>query len=162
MQSNDANDVIGKGREGGRIKSKFNHWLHPCLAFEWVILGVKLDESDLKRVTELWEDVINPACLKFEEETGKPAEALREAITAGFERRVKKFHQWNAWERVWWSKIPDIENSALIGMYLSRCNCLPLTRYIAQISSTNPAAMNMKRRLENSTARQKKMPGFRR
>jgi len=97
--------------------------------FEPVTLGVKLDQSDLKRVADLWEDAVNPACLKFEAETGKPAEALREAIAAGFERRVKKFHRWNAWERVWWSRLPNIEDRALIGTLLPRCDSSPLTQF---------------------------------
>ena len=161
MQSNDVNDVIGKGKEGERIKSKFNHWLHPCLVFELVKLGVKLDESDLKRVADLWTDVINPACLKFEAETGKPAEALREAIAAGFERRGKKVHRWNAWERLWWSKVPHIEDKSIISTLLPHCNCPPLTTCITQTYSTTPVAMSMKRRLRNDTTGPKLMTGCR-
>jgi hypothetical protein len=149
MQRNDENDVIGEGGEGRENKSKLIHWFHPCLAFERVILGVKLDQSDLERVADLWENLINPACLQFEAETGKPAEALREAITAGFERRVKKFQRWNAWQRIWWSRMPDIEDRALIGTLLPRCNRPPLARCIAQIDSTSPVATTMTRGLQD-------------
>jgi hypothetical protein len=141
--------VIGKGVEGRKTKSKLTHWLHPCLAVEWVILAVKLDQSNLKRVADLWEDIINPACLQFEVETRKPAEALCEAITVGFERHVKKLHWWNAWQHIWWSRVPDIEDKALIGMLLPCCNCPPLTRCIAQNNFTSPAATTMIRRLWN-------------
>src|SRR5258708_7388939 len=122
--------MISKGGEGERIKSKLEHWLHPCLAFEQVILGVKLDESDLKCVADLWEDVINPACIKFAEDTRKPAEAFREAIVMGFERHVKKFHWWNTWERIWWSTVPEIQSKDLLGKLYPCHNCPLLTRCI--------------------------------
>ena len=87
-----------------------------------MILGVKLDASDRKRINEFWENVVNPACLKFAEDTGKPAEAFREAIAVGFDRHAKKLNQWNAWERIWWSKLPDEEDSSQMGTLLPHCN----------------------------------------
>lgn len=146
MQSNAGDDVTSKGREG---RSKLNSWLHACLAAEQVILGAKLDGSDIKHVADLWDEVINPACLRFQEETGKPAHLLREAITVGFERRVKKFHRWNAWEQLWWNKLPNIEDKGVRGMLLPHCRCLPLTGCIPQIFSTRPALKPMIRKLQN-------------
>ena len=149
MESNDENDVISEEREGRRTKSKLYCWLCSCLAFKLVILEVELDQSDLKRVADLWNDVINPACLQFEKDTGKPAEAMREAIAGGFERRVKTFHRWNAWQRIWWNNIPDIEDKAIIGMSFLCYICSPLTKCITQSNSIRPAAVNIKRRSQS-------------
>jgi hypothetical protein len=123
--------------------------LYSCLVFELVLLGVELNESDLKRVADLWNNVVNPACLQFEKETGKPAEAMREAIAGVFERRVKKFHQWNAWQRVWWNKMPTIEDKTILSALLYWCNCLPLTECITQSDSTRAAAVNTMRRSQS-------------
>lgn len=99
-----------------------------------MISGVKLDASDRKRINEFWENVVNPACLKFAEDTGKPAEAFREAIAVGFDRHVKKLNQWNAWERVWWSKLPDDEDSSQMSTLL----CTPLQ--LSSLDETCPSA----------------------
>jgi hypothetical protein len=69
---------------------------------------VKLTEEDLQRVTDLWDDVITPACVQFEKETGKAAEAFLEAIIAGIEGRVVKQNSWNAFERIWWDNRPQV------------------------------------------------------
>jgi hypothetical protein len=149
MQPNDENDAIEKEKEGRRIRSKLNYWLYSCLVYKLVVLGVELDQSDLKRVADLWNNVINPACLQFEKETGKPAEAMREAIAGGFERRVKTFHRWNAWQRIWWNKMPNIGDKAIISASLSCCNCPPLTGCITQSDSTRAATVNIQRRLQS-------------
>jgi hypothetical protein len=80
---------------------------------------MKLDKTDLGRINELWEDVINPECLRFEKETGKPAELFREALAGVFERRVSTTHPWNAWQRVWWSEMGKIEDTGLLGTSIS-------------------------------------------
>jgi hypothetical protein len=69
---------------------------------------MKLTEEDLQRVADLWDDVITPACVQLEEETGKPAEAFLEAIIAGIEGRVVKQNSWNAFERIWWDNQPQV------------------------------------------------------
>jgi hypothetical protein len=79
---------------------------------------VKLDKDDLKQVADLWDEYINPACIQFEKETGKPAEALCNAIVAGFERCTKQVQHWNAWQCVWWSRIPEVNDTDLIGELL--------------------------------------------
>ena len=75
--------------------------------------GVKLDEDDHRRIADLWNDIINPACVEWGRETGKPAEAYREAVVGAFERQLTKFNPWNAWQRVWWHGLPDIEDDGL-------------------------------------------------
>jgi hypothetical protein len=74
----------------------------------------------------LWDGVINPACLRWSEETGKPAEAYREAIAGGFEKPVMKLNTWNAWQRGWWNGLPDIEDEGLQGKFLA----IPLILYV--------------------------------
>ncbi len=66
--------------------------------------GVKLSKEDLKFAVNLWEETINPACIKFQEKMGKPAEAMREAIAGVIARRVNHNSRWNTWQKVWWKE----------------------------------------------------------
>ncbi len=51
--------------------------------------------------------------------TGKPAEAFHEAVATSFGRRVNRTHRWNAWQRVWWSEVSDIEDPTVISECLT-------------------------------------------
>jgi hypothetical protein len=82
-------------------------------------VGVKLDKEDLDRVADLWDNVINPTCVKWGQETGKPAEAYREAVVGLFERQASKLNSWNAWQRIWWHGMSDVEDETLVGMLVS-------------------------------------------
>lgn len=91
-------------------------------------VGVKLDKEDLCRIAELWDTVINPACIKWGQETGKPAEAYREAVVGVVERHTTKFNPWNAWQRVWWCEMPVIEDEGVEGKsILGFCLCVLTT-----------------------------------
>ena len=83
-------------------------------------VGIKLDDEDLRRVTDLWDNIINPTCIKWAQETGKPAEAYREAVVGVLERQVTKFNPWNAWQRIWWHQIPNNDDGILDCIFLSQ------------------------------------------
>lgn len=80
--------------------------------------GVKLSKDDLKVATELWDNVINPACIQFEKQTGKPAEAMREAIAGVIVNRVNQHNSWNAWQKLWWKKFPKVDKALRRKSYL--------------------------------------------
>jgi hypothetical protein len=67
-------------------------------------LGVKLSKEDLQRITDLWDNVITPACIQFEKDTRKPAEAFLEVIIVGVKGCMVKQNSWNAFECLWWDK----------------------------------------------------------
>lgn len=73
--------------------------------------GVKLNKDDLQFANALWDDVINPACLQFAERTGKPAEAMREAIAGVIASRVNQHNSWNAWQKLWWKKHTKVDKA---------------------------------------------------
>lgn len=77
--------------------------------------GVKLSKEDLQVATDLWSKTINPTCIEFEKRTGKPAEAMREAITGVIARRATRHSGWNAWQKVWWQRLPKIQNKKFRG-----------------------------------------------
>jgi len=66
--------------------------VHVCvwslLVTETLDRGVKLSKEDCQVTTDLWDKVINPACIEFEKRTGKPTEAMREAIARVITRRM--------------------------------------------------------------------------
>ena len=82
---------------------------------------MKLTKEDLQRVANLWDDVITPACLDFEKETGKAAEAFLEAITAGIGGRAVKQNSWNNYEQIWWDNQPQIEDATHTSESLFHC-----------------------------------------
>ena len=86
---------------------------------------MKLSTEDLKRVEDLWEKVITPACVQLEKETGKAAEAFLEAIIAGIEGRVVKRNNWNAFERIWWNNRPPVEDTKHARELLFHCGIPP-------------------------------------
>jgi len=100
------------------IRTLFYYWLM-CSCVRCVSVGVKLDKEDLHRVNGLWQNIINPACIKWEQETGKPAEAYREAVAGVFDRQVTKFNAWNAWQRIWWHELPDVDDEGLYCGFIS-------------------------------------------
>jgi len=67
---------------------------------------VKLSKEERQIAIDLWNDVINPKCLEFAEQTGKPADAMREAITGVIARRTNQPGAWNAWQKYWWKTHP--------------------------------------------------------
>ena len=105
---------------------------------------MKLTKEDLQRVATLWNDVITPACLELEKETGKAAEAFLEAIIAGIEGRVVKQNSWNAFERIWWNNQPQIEDPTDTSELLFHCNS-PTFDWHVQGSSTMNAMPSIKR-----------------
>ena len=80
---------------------------------------MKLDKADFDCINKLWEDVINPECLRFEKETGKPAELFWEALAGDFEHRVSTTDPWNVWQHVWWGEMGKIKDEGLLGMSIS-------------------------------------------
>jgi len=83
-------------------------------------VGIKLDDKDLRHVTDFWDNIINPTCIGWEKETGKPAEAYREALVGVLERQVAKFNPWNAWQHIWWHHMANIEDGILDCIFLSQ------------------------------------------
>jgi hypothetical protein len=104
-----------------------------------------LSKEDLQRVEKLWDEVITPACVQLENETGKPAEAFLEAIIAGIEARVVKKNSWNAFERIWWNNQPQIEDKTMAVSCYSMPVFLPLTGNLVQGNSTTNAMPSIKR-----------------
>ena len=104
--------------------------------------GTKLSKEDLQFATDLWDNVINPACIEFEERTGKPAEAMREAIAGVIARQVHQHNSWNAWQKLWWQRHPKdgvydgalqrksvtSDNCPLDSIYLQRNNAMKSTK----------------------------------
>jgi hypothetical protein len=96
--------------------------------------------------TDLWDNTINPACIDFEKRTGKPAEAMREAIAGVIARRVNQRSIWNAWQRVWWKRLPNIHDKGLRSKRLPSHN-FPLDQIYLQSNSALVAARSINPRL---------------
>ncbi len=75
--------------------------------------GTTLSKDDHQIAIDLWDNVINPACLEFEEKTGKPAEAMREAIAGVIAKQVRQRSSWNAWQKLWWQRHPKVYDGSL-------------------------------------------------
>ena len=103
-----------------------------------------LTKEDLQRVTDLWDKVITPACVEFEKETGEPAEAFLEAINLGVRGRMLKPNSWNAFERIWWSNQPQIEDPIRTSELLLHCGSPPFDWHM-QGSFTMNAMLSTKR-----------------
>jgi len=84
---------------------------------------VKLTQEDLQVAVDLWDEVINPKCIEFEKRTGKPAEAMREAIAGVIARRVNQGSGWNAWQKIWWKKLPKVHDKGLRSTSVTSRNC---------------------------------------
>lgn len=82
-----------------------------------------MSKEDLQFATDLWDDVINPTCIKFEKETGKPAEAMREAIAGVITRHVRQNNNWNIWQKVWWKRHSKDYDGALRSTFVTSYNC---------------------------------------
>ena len=89
--------------------------------------GVKLSKEDLQVTVRLWEETINPACMEFQEKTGKPAEAMRKAITGVITRHVNHNSWWNTWQKVWWkakgNELTDGHDDVLRSKFVTPYNC---------------------------------------
>ena len=101
------------------------------LVTETVDRGVDLSEDELQAANKLWDEVINPACIEFEEKTRKPAEAMREALAGVIARRVNQRSSWNAWQKLWWRRLPEGHDKADQGKSVTSYNC-PLIKYICR------------------------------
>jgi len=88
-----------------------------------------LDKANLKRITQLWDKTIIPACEGFEKETGKPASLFYKVITGRIGRRPKKVNAWNKWQTLWWSETPDIHDRKILCKLSFICGVPPLTRH---------------------------------
>ena len=106
-------------------------------------LGVKLSKEDLQRVEDFWDNVITPACVEFQKDTGKPAETFLEAIITGIEGHVVKHNAWNAFERIWWDKQPQIADPSDTSELLFHCGS-PTFDWHVQGSSTTNAMLSIK------------------
>jgi len=84
---------------------------------------VKLSKEDLQVAIDLWDKVINPTCIDFEKRTGKPAEAMREAIAGVMARRVNQGSSWNAWQKQWWKRFPKVPDKKLRSKPATSHNC---------------------------------------
>jgi hypothetical protein len=118
------------------------------LVAETFDLGTNLSKDDLKFATDLWDDVINPACIAFEEKTGKPAEAMREAIAGVIARHVRQHNTWNMWQKVWWKRHPKIHDGS---KFVTSYNCPINSTY----SQSNNAKKSTKRN-SNDTKHKKR------
>lgn len=85
--------------------------------------GVDLTKEDLQIANDLWDEVINPKCVEFEKRTGKPAEAMREAIAGVIARRVNQPSSWNAWQKLWWRRLPGDHAKADRSTSVTFYNC---------------------------------------
>ena len=83
---------------------------------------MKLTKDDLQVATDLWDNVINPTCIEFEKRTGKPAEAMREAIAGVIARRVHQCGSWNTWQKIWWKRLPKVHDKALWSKFITSLN----------------------------------------
>ena len=90
-----------------------------------------LTKEDLQFANNLWDNVINPHCVEFEKKTGKPAEAMREAIAGVITRRVNQRSSWNAWQRLWWKRLPENHDNADWSVSVAFYN-RPLIKYICR------------------------------
>ena len=86
--------------------------------------GVKLSKEDLQFANKLWNETLNPACIEFEKRTGKPAEAMREAIIGVSTRRVNQHSSWNTWQKLWWQRLPKVHDKEYRGKFATSYNCL--------------------------------------
>jgi hypothetical protein len=93
------------------------------LVTETLNRGVKLSKEDLQVATKLWDEVINPTCIEFEKRTGKPAEAMREAIAGVIARRVNQRSSWNAWQSIWWKRLPKVHDKGFRSKSVTPYNC---------------------------------------
>jgi len=84
---------------------------------------VKLSKEDLQIATSLWDEVINPTCIEFEKKTGKPAQAMREAIAGVIARRVNQSSSWNAWQKIWWKRFHKIYDGECRSKFVTSYNC---------------------------------------
>ena len=85
--------------------------------------GVKLSKEDLQLANKLWAETINSASIEFQKQTGKPAEVMREAITAASTRRVNQHSSWNTWQKIWWQRLPKVHNKEYWGKCVTSYNC---------------------------------------
>ena len=93
--------------------------------------GVKLSKEDLEFANELWNETINPACIDFERHMGKPTEAMCEAITGVIMRHVNQHSSWNAWQKVWWQRLPKVTDEEYWGKSITSYN-YHLIKYICR------------------------------
>jgi hypothetical protein len=102
------------GRRKTPITSKVG-LMHVCvlLVTETLNLGVELSKEDLQVATKLWDEVINPTCIEFEERMGKPTQAMHKAIARVIARHANQGSSWNAWQRIWWKKVPKVHDKGL-------------------------------------------------
>src|SRR5258706_985390 len=116
----------GKGLRGRKppVKSKvsFAH-VQGLNHTETFTLGGNLSKEDLEVATDLWDNTINPACIAFEERTGKPAEAMREAIAGVIARRTNRPSNWNSWQRIWWHRLPKVNDKTFRSKTVTSNNC---------------------------------------
>jgi len=84
---------------------------------------VKLSKEDCQVTTDLWDNVINPTCIEFEKWTGKPAEAMHEAIAGVITRHVNQQSSWNAWQKIWWNRLPKLHDQAYRSKSATLYNC---------------------------------------
>ena len=95
----------------------------PLLVTDTLDRGVKLSKEDLQTATDLWDQVINPACIDFEKWTGKPADAMRKAILGVIKKRVNQGSSWNAWQKIWWKTHPKVHDSEAQSKSVTLRNC---------------------------------------
>ena len=88
-----------------------------------------MNKTDLERITQLWDNIIIPACEGFEKETGKPSSLFYKAITGGIGRWMKKVNPWNKWQTLWWSRTPEIHDHDLLCKLSFIRGFPPLTRH---------------------------------
>jgi hypothetical protein len=93
------------------------------LVTETLNRGVKLSKEDLQVTTDLWENTINPACIEFERQMGKPAEAMRKALAGIIAQCVNQPSSWNTWQKVWWNRFPKVHDKGLRSKSVTSYDC---------------------------------------
>ena len=114
-----------RGRRKALITSTVSFALSvTSIVIETFDRGVDLTKDDLQCAYNLWDEVINPYCIEFEERTKKPAQAMCEAIAGVIARRANQRSSWNAWQRLWWHKLPEDHDKADQGKSVTFYNAL--------------------------------------
>jgi hypothetical protein len=117
-----------------------------CIQNSELNQGVNLTKEDLQVATDLWDKVINPACMDFQKRTGKPAKVMHEAIAGVIARRVNHHSSWNAFQKVWWNKHPTVHDKELQSECLTSHD-FPLDQICLQRNSALNASMRINLRL---------------
>src|SRR5258706_249522 len=95
-----------------------NHLISHCN-----VGGLELIQEDPEVATDLWDNTINPACIAFEEQTGKPTKAMCKAIAGVIVQHMNRPSNWNLWQRIWWHRLPKVHDKTFHSKSVTSNNC---------------------------------------